>query len=122
MAFYNPVSLLAATESVKNTCRLFSSVNADVLSYCNFVNDRTGNFFALLVTYAIERTDSRVTFNMRISKNSRCFRHRRAIGFDRASGAIEFNCPSGSKTSRIFQHSHVESGTTVRHFDGFNYK
>ena len=69
----------------------------------------------------IEMADSPVTFDMKILKNSTCFRPRRAVGFDRAGGAIESNCPSGSKTCRIFQNFHVESDGTVRHFDGFRY-
>ena len=36
-------------------------------------------------------------------KFRRCFRPRRAVGIDRAFGAIDSNCPSRSKTSRIFQ-------------------
>ena len=67
------------------------------------------------------RNDGQSTFDMKILKNSRCFRPRRAVGFDRAGGAIESNCPSGLKTSRIFQNFHVECDTTVRHFDGFWY-
>ena len=66
--------------------------------------------------------DSPDTFDMKILKNSTCFRPRRAVGFDRAGGAIESNCPSGSKTCRIFQNFHVESDGTVRHFDGFRYR
>ena len=67
-------------------------------------------------------TDSPVTFDLKILKNSTCFRPQRAVGFDRAGGAIESNCPSGSKTCRIFQNFHVESDVTVRHFDGLRYK
>ena len=37
--------------------------------------------------------------DMEILKNSRYFRPRRAVGFDREGGAIESNCPSGSKLS-----------------------
>ena len=66
----------------------------------------------------IEMADSRVTFDVKILKNSRCFWPRRAVGFDRAGGAIESYCPSGSKTSQNF---HVESDATVRHFDGLRY-
>ena len=69
----------------------------------------------------IEMADSPVTFDIKILKNLTCFRPRRAVGFDRAGGAIESNCPSGSKTCRIFQNYHVESDGTVRHFDGFRY-
>ena len=67
----------------------------------------------------IEMADSPVTFDMKILKNSTCFRPRRAVGFDCAGGPI--NCPSGSKTCRIFQNFHVESDGTARHFDGFRY-
>ena len=71
---------------------------------------------------AIEMTDSHVTFDMKILKNSRCFRPRRAVGFDRSSGAIESNCPSGSKTSRIFQNFHEHRDGTVHTLDGAEYR
>ena len=74
-----------------------------------------------IIPEPVEMADSPVTFDIKILKNSTCFRPRRAVGFDRASGAIEFNCPSGSKTCRIFQNFRVESDGTVRHFDGFRY-
>ena len=45
----------------------------------------------------------------------------RAVGFDRAGGAIESNCPSGSKSSRIFQNFHANSDGTVHTLDGTEY-
>ena len=51
-------------------------------------------------------------------KNSRRFRPRRAVGFDHAGGAIESNCPSGSKSSRIFQNFHADRDGTVHTLDG----
>ena len=58
---------------------------------------------------------------MKIVKNSRWFRPRRAVGFDRAGGAIESNCPSGSKSSRIFQNFHAHRDGTVHTVDGTQY-
>ena len=55
---------------------------------------------------------------MKILKNSRWFRPRRAVGFDRAGGAIESNCPSTSKSSRIFQNFHDHRDGTVHTLDG----
>ena len=40
---------------------------------------------------------------IQLCKTSRWFRRRRAVGFDRAFGAIESNCPSASKSSRNLQ-------------------
>ena len=65
-------------------------------------------------------TDSPVTFDMKMLQNLTCFRPRRAV--NGASGAIESNCPSGSKTCQILQHFQVESDGTVRHIDGFRYR
>ena len=59
---------------------------------------------------------------MKILKNSRWFRRRRAVGFDRAGGAIESNCPSTSKSSRIFQNFHEHSDGTVYTLDGTQYR
>ena len=44
-----------------------------------------------------------------------------AVGFDRAGGAIESNCPSGSKLSRIFQNFHEHWDGTVHTLDGTEY-
>ena len=44
------------------------------------------------------------------------FRPRRAVGFDRAGGSI--NCPSRSKSSRIFQNFHADRDGTVHTLDG----
>ena len=44
-----------------------------------------------------------VTFVMQLLQTSRWFRRRRAVGFDRAFGAVESNCPSSSKSSRSLQ-------------------
>ena len=69
----------------------------------------------------IESMDSSVLVFMKILKNLRWFRPRRAVEFDRASGAIEFNCPSGSKSSRIFQNFHEYRDGTVHTLDGTQY-
>ena len=69
----------------------------------------------------IESVDSSVPIFMKILKNSRWFRRRRAVGFDRAGGAIESNCPSTSKSSRIFQNFHENRDGTVRTLDGTQY-
>ena len=50
----------------------------------------------------IESVDSYVPVCMKILKISRWFRPRRAVGFDRASGAIESYCPPWSKSSSNF--------------------
>ena len=70
----------------------------------------------------IESVDSSVPVFMKILKNSRWFRPRRAVEFDRAGGAIEFNCPSGSKSSRIFQNFHEYRDGTVHTLDGTEYR
>ena len=49
------------------------------------------------------------------------FLPRRAVGFDRARGAIESNCPSGSKSSRIFQNIHGHRDGTGLTLDGTEY-
>ena len=59
---------------------------------------------------------------MKILKNSRRFRRRRAVGFDHAGGAIESNCPSTSKSSRIFQNFHEHMDGTVQTLDGTQYR
>ena len=69
----------------------------------------------------IESVDSSVPVCLKILKNSRWFRSRRAVGFDRASGAIESNCPSGSKSSWIFQNFHADRDGTVHTLDGTVY-
>ena len=48
----------------------------------------------------IESVDTLVTFVMQLLQTSRWFRRRRAVGFDRAEGAVESNCSSSSKLSR----------------------
>ena len=55
-------------------------------------------------------------------KNSKGFRRRRAVGFDwRLRDVIESNCPSTSKTFRIFQNFHEHIDGTVHTFDGTQY-
>ena len=65
-------------------------------------------FFISILKF-IDMTNSLVTFAKKILKNSRCFRLRRAVGFDRAEGGL------GSKTSRMFQNFYGQSDGTVRH-------
>ena len=65
----------------------------------------------------IESVDTLVTFVMKISENSRWFRRRRAVGFDCAFGAIKSNCPSSSKSSRIFRNFHDEGDEGVHTLD-----
>ena len=65
----------------------------------------------------IESVDTLVTFVMQLLQTSRWFRRRRAVGFDRpdrASGAIESNCPSSSKSSRNLQKLHDKGDEGVR--------
>ena len=61
----------------------------------------------------IERVDSSVPMFIKILKNLRWFRPRRAVGFDCASGAIESNCTSTLKSSWIFQNFHEYRDGTV---------
>ena len=70
----------------------------------------------------IESVDSSVPMFMKILKNSTWFRRRRAVGFNCASGAIESNCPSTSKSSRIFQNFHEHRDGTVHTLDGTQYR
>ena len=72
----------------------------------------------LSILCPIESVDSSVPACMKILKNSRWFRPRRAVWFDRASGAIESNCPSGSTSSRLFQNFHADRDGTVHTLDG----
>ena len=76
----------------------------------------------VLILCPIESVDSSVPVCMKILKKLRWFRPRRAIGFDHASGAIESNCPSGSKSSRIFQNYHADRDGTVHALDGTEYR
>ena len=77
--------------------------------------------YGTYVLCPIESMDTLVTFVMKIVKNSRWFRRRRAVGFDRASGAIESNCPSASKSSRIFHNFHDNGDESVHTLDGTEY-
>ena len=63
----------------------------------------------------IESVGSSVSMFMKILKNSRWFRPRRAVGFDRASGAIESNF------ERFFQNFHADRDGTVHTLDEIEY-
>ena len=84
-------------------------------SYCMSGSKVISSLFEVWKTILcpIESVDSSVPVCMKVLKNSRWFRPRRAVGVDGASGAIESNCPSGSKSSRIFQNFHADRDGTV---------
>ena len=68
------------------------------------------------MTEPIEIRKILITFDLKILKSQRCFRPRRSVELDRAKDSIESNCPSGSKTSRIFLQNFI-----VKNFDGVRY-
>ena len=68
----------------------------------------------------IASVDSSVPMFMKILKNSRWFRPDGQLD-SIAPEAIESNCPSGSKSSRIFQNFHEHRDGTVHTLDGTEY-
>ena len=56
----------------------------------------------------IESMYTLVTFVMQLLQTSRWLRRRRAVGFDRAEGTFNSNCPSSSKSYRSLQKFHVK--------------
>ena len=71
--------------------------------------------------------DTLITFVMQLLQTLRWFRRRRAVGFDRAEGAIsarfESNCPSSLKSSRSLQklHDKVDEGVQCPYCRWWNF-